>query len=154
MERPLRLLAIACALQSTASLGSPLHPGAAAAIPTPTPHRCQIKMDGSEFLAEAQRRGIRSNSDCLTVDLATNHFFAKPDQGCSLSLSSKAWLDADWQFVRLEGAGRFASNESPDAVGVTIEAGGGFILKSMTVATGRPFPDAVCKAATLGTVLH
>ncbi|WP_374568561.1 hypothetical protein [Ideonella sp.] len=116
-------------------------------------HACVKNIDGAQFLAAAQARGLEPVSDCLLVDVADNHFFAPPEVACSVTFASRAWLEASWEFVRLKGVGGFTSRHEAGALIVTIEAKGGFSATEFTLRSKEPMPPGDCEAARLADIL-
>jgi hypothetical protein len=128
--------------------------------PTPTPaasepksQACQVTLDGSQVLKRAHERGLKPRSDCLLVDLAKNQFYAPSNVKCTVTLEVMNWLRPDWDYVALSGAGRFTSSVKDGEVAITIESGGGFTLRTLSVSSARGLTDAVCKTMRTDDVM-
>lgn len=120
----------------------------------PTKQLCQVEFVGSSFLSGAHARGIAPASDCLMIDLPANQFFAPPERACSINFGVQTWLVPGWRFVGLEGSGTFASSLTQSGLEVKVEAGGGFLLKSVRLVAAELMEPKQCDSIKVPAVLR
>ena len=122
--------------------------------PSKPKRSCIRDFVGSDFLSGAHARGIAPVSNCFAVDLMSNSFHAPPASPCTLTLDTTKWLVPGWQFAGLTGSGRFQTSAASGTLVVTINAGGGFLLRSVRVTTVELMDPAQCEATKVTDVLR
>ena len=76
---------------------------------------------------------MKPESDCETVNLAENAFYAWPDKACTVVFDPKDWLPDGQVFADLHGGGSFSSQRSAGSITVTIKEKKGFVLHEIIV---------------------